>query len=108
MKGGIEIMAEKKLLTKDNLVSELAEHGRMSKIDAQKAIDIVFTTIAKGLVDGTYDGVRIAGFGTFEVVERKERVGVNPANANTKITIPASRAVKFKASNTLKEIVKNS
>ena len=95
-------MAEKKLLTKDNLVSELAEHGRMSKIDAQKAIDIVFTTIAKGLVDGTYDGVRIAGFGTFESVKREAREGRNPVTGE-KMTIPAKNAPKFKAAKALKD-----
>ena len=41
----------------------------------------------------------------FEVVERKERQGVNPSTGE-KITIPASKALKFKASKTLKDSIK--
>lgn len=100
-------MAEKKnYLTKEDLANELAANGRLTKGDATKAVDIVFSSIAKGLLEKGVDGVRISGFGSFEVVQRKERNGVNPSDSNKKIVIPATKAVKFKPSKTLKDLVK--
>lgn len=98
-------MAEKKLITKDDLAEQLATMGRMTKGDATSAIEIVFACIAQGLVDPEYGTVKIAGFGQFSLVDRPARTGVNPSNTDEKIEIPASKAVKFKPSKTLKDIV---
>ena len=56
-------MAEKKVMTKEDLKEQLATENRMQKQDAAKAIDIVFKTIAQGLLDADYGEVKIAGFG---------------------------------------------
>ena len=99
-------MADKKnTMTKDDLAEQLATEGRMLKNDANKAVDIVFKTIAEGLIDSDLGSVKIAGFGSFELVKRPAREGVNPADPTKKITIPASNAVKFKPSKTLKDVV---
>lgn len=47
----------------------------------------------------------LIGFGTFSVVEKGERIGINPAT-KAKITIPAKKVVKFKAGAELAEKVK--
>ncbi len=99
-------MADKnKTMTKEDLAEQLATEGRMLKIDAAKSVDIIFKTIAEGLIDSDFGSVKIAGFGSFELVQRPAREGVNPADPTMKITIPASNAVKFKPSKTLKDIV---
>lgn len=98
-------MAEKKLITKEELAEQLATMGRMQKGEATKAIEIIFACIAQGLVDPEYGAVKIAGFGQFNLVDRPARTGVNPSNRNEKINIPESKAVKFKPSKTLKDIV---
>ena len=46
--------------------------------------------------------VQLVGFGTFEVSERAARVGRNP-QTKQEITIPASKAPKFKAGKALKD-----
>ena len=46
--------------------------------------------------------VQLVGFGTFEVVERKEREGRNPQSGET-MKIAASKAPKFKAGKALKD-----
>ena len=97
-------MAEKKVMTKEDLKEQLATENRMQKQDAAKAIDIVFKTIAQGLLDGEYGEVKIAGFGSFQLVVRPSRTGLNPTTKE-KIEIPESRAVKFKPSKTLKDLV---
>jgi DNA-binding protein HU-beta len=98
-------MAGKKPITKEDLAEQLVKDGKMQKKDAIAAIEIIFADIAKDLVDGDAGTVKIAGFGTFTLIERKARTGVNPANTAEKIDIPASRAVKFKPSKTLKDFV---
>lgn len=101
-------MVDKKTyLAKEELAAQLVEKVRMQKGEAVKAVEVVFSAIAEGLLDSKNAGVRIPGFGTFEVVVRKERTGVNPSDANKKIVIPATKAVKFKPSKTLKDLVKN-
>ncbi len=97
-------MAEKKLITKEELAEQLATMGRMQKGEATKAIEIIFACIAQGLVDPEYGAVKIAGFGQFNLVDRPARSGVNPTTKE-KINIPESKAVKFKPSKTLKDIV---
>lgn len=47
-----------------------------------------------------HDRYIIQGFGTFKVVKRKARKGVNP-RTKQKITIPEKHAVKFKPSKKL-------
>ena len=98
-------MAENKPLTKEDLAEQLAKDGRMQKGEALKAVELIFATIAKGLIDPDCGSVKVAGFGTSTLVERPARVGVNPSNPSEKIEIPASNAVKFKPSKTLKDIV---
>ena len=67
-------------------------------------------TVAKATVAGIASALKgskevsLTGFGKFQVVERAERMGRNPATGEQKL-IPASKAVKFKASKTLKDTV---
>ena len=46
----------------------------------------------------------LAGFGKFEITERKAREGFNPLTKE-KIQIEASKSVKFKVAKALKEAV---
>lgn len=98
-------MAEKKMIRKEELAEQLAVTCRMQKGEALKAVEMVFASIASGLNDPEFGIVKIAGFGQFELVDRPARIGVNPSNKAEKIEIPASKAVKFKPSKTLKDLV---
>lgn len=74
----------------------------MSKADATKAVDSVFDSITAALRRS--DDVRLVGFGTFSVANRKATTGRNPRTGEA-IQIPASRQPKFKAGKGLKEAV---
>ncbi len=74
----------------------------MSKADATKAVDAVFDSITSALRRS--DDVRLVGFGTFSVANRKATTGRNPRTGEA-IQIPASRQPKFKAGKGLKEAV---
>lgn len=90
-------------MNKTELIAAMAEKAEISKKDAEKALTAFTNIVADTLVDG--DRVSITGFGTFEVVERAERQGRNPATGEA-ITIAASKSPKFKAGKALKDAVK--
>ena len=90
-------------MNKTEMITAMAEKAELSKKDAEKALTAFTNIVADTLVDG--NKVSITGFGTFEVVERAERQGRNPATGDT-ITIPASKSPKFKAGKALKDVVK--
>ena len=73
------------------------------KKEAVTAVDAVFEIITKTLSKG--EEVAISGFGTFKVVKREARMGINPKTGE-KIQIAASIKPKFRAGKALKEAVK--
>lgn len=89
-------------MNKNDLISSVAADSGLSKADATKAVDAVFDSIEKSLKSG--NEVRLVGFGTFSVADRKASTGRNPRTGAT-IQIPASKQPKFKAGKGLKEAV---
>lgn len=81
-------------MNKADLVAAIAAEAQLPKTQAQKALEATVNAIANALKKG--ESVQLIGFGTFSVIEKAARVGVNPAT-NAKINIPAKKAVKFKA-----------
>ena len=81
-------------MNKAELVAAIAAEAQMPKAQAQKALDATVGAIAEALKKG--ENVQLIGFGTFSVVEKAARTGINPATKQ-KIEIPAKKAVKFKA-----------
>lgn len=86
-------------MNKADLVSALAAEAQLTKTKAAQLIDTTFGIITTQL--GRGEEVDLHGFGKFEVTEKPERPGVNPATGE-KITIKASKNVKFKAQAALK------
>jgi len=89
-------------MNKTDLVAKVAELASLSKADADKATDAIFTAITGALKDG--DDVRLIGFGSFSVAARAARDGKNPRTGE-KIAIPASKAPRFVAGKVLKDAV---
>ncbi len=89
-------------MNKNDLVASVANDSGLSKADAAKAVDSVFDTISKALSNGS--DVRLVGFGTFSVTQRRASEGRNPRTGE-RIQIPASRQPKFKAGKALKNAV---
>lgn len=82
-------------MNKTDLVNAVAEKAGLSKVDSRKALDAVLESISQALANE--DKVQLLGFGTFAVVEKPAREGINP-RTKEKIQIPARKVVKFKAS----------
>lgn len=89
-------------MNKTELITRISEVNETTKKAAGEQLEAILAAITEALVAG--EEVSLTGFGKFSVVERAERQGVNPATSE-KITIPASKAPKFKASSTLKNLV---
>jgi len=89
-------------MNKNDLIASVAEQTGLSKSDATRAVDAVFTSIESALKGG--DEVRLVGFGTFTVSQRSASEGRNPRTGE-KITIAASKQPKFKAGKGLRDAV---
>jgi len=79
-------------MTKEELVSEIAKRAGLRKTDAKKALDAMMEAVEAELKKG--GEVKLVGFGTWKVIKRAEKKGVNP-RTREKITIPAKKVVKF-------------
>lgn len=89
-------------MNKNELVSQVAGDTGLSKVDAASAVDSILDTVSGELSGG--GEVRLVGFGTFSVSQRKATTGRNPQTGAV-IQIPASKQAKFKAGKALKEAV---
>ena len=83
-------------------MANVAEKAGLTKKDAEKAVNALFSSIEEALVKK--DKVQMIGFGTFEVKARAARTGRNPQTGD-EIKIPASKNPVFKAGKALKEAV---
>ncbi|NLY55498.1 MAG: HU family DNA-binding protein [Firmicutes bacterium] len=90
-------------MNKMELIAAVAEKAGITKKAAGEAVDAVLSTISEAMAAG--DKVTLIGFGTFEVRERKERKGVNPATKE-EIIIPAAKVPAFKAGKALRDQIK--
>ena len=91
-------------MNKTELIAKVQENIdiEVSKKDLTTILDGIIETIKVNVASG--EKIALAGFGTFEAVERAARTGRNPKDGST-IQIPASKSPKFKAGRSLKDIV---
>jgi DNA-binding protein HU-beta len=66
--------------------------GETSKAESERAVTAIINAIKVGVKKDKI--VQLVGFGTFKVVDRKARRGVNPKTKQP-IRIPKSKTVKF-------------
>ena len=90
-------------MNKTELVALMAEEARLSKKDAEKALNAFIGSVQNTVKAG--DKVSLIGFGTFEARERAAREGKNPQTGE-KIKIAACKVPAFKASKAFKDLVK--
>jgi len=89
-------------MNKTELVQAIAEKANLTKVQAKAALEAALEAVSGSLKKG--DKVALIGFGTFQVVKKDAREGINPAT-KAKIKIPAKKVVKFKAGAELAENV---
>ncbi len=89
-------------MNKTDLVKAVAATG-LTLTASKKAVDAVVEAIKASLKKGK--PVQLIGFGTYTVVKKPARMGVNPATGQ-KIKIAAKKVVKFKPGKALATSVK--
>ena len=91
-------------MNKTELIAKVQENIdiEVSKKDLTTIFDGIIDTIKANVASG--EKIALAGFGTFEAVERAARKGRNPKTSEA-IMIPASKSPKFKASKKFKDVV---
>ncbi len=85
---------------KGDVINAIADEAGISKKEATAAYEAFISYITDTCSSG--DRCAIPGLGSFSVSQRKAREGRNP-RTKEKITIPASKSVRFKAGKDLKE-----
>ncbi len=93
-------MADTKPMTKSQIVDHLAK-----KTDTTKKIAVQFLEELSNLAyKEAKKSFTVPGLGKLVVVNRKERIGRNPATGE-QITIPARKALKFRIAKHAKDAV---
>lgn len=91
-------------MTKKEFVELYFEKGEFeTKTEAERKAKAFLETVEEALAKG--EEVSFVGWGKWEVVEKAERVGRNPKTGE-EITIPARKAIKFKAGKSLEEKIR--
>lgn len=93
-------MKEGKTLTKRHLARIVNRKCGIRQPEALKAVNAVFDAISDALVAGGHCEFR--DFGVFETILRKPRVGRNPRFPDREYSVPARRAIRFKAGRALR------
>ncbi len=89
-------------ITRNDFANRLRERFGLTTADAYKLIDIIFEEISESLIHG--EDVKFAGFGTFKILNKNQRLGRNPKTGEPAI-ITARRVASFRPSNEFRQRV---
>lgn len=90
-------------MNRKKLVEVLSEETAFSRKDITKVLDAFLRILIRVLRKGSK--VQWSGLGSFTVVRRAARKGINPATKES-ISLPAIYVPKFKAGKLLKETIR--
>ena len=90
-------------MNKAKVIDQMAKMTKLPKTTVKECLEAFVATIGGALKQSK--SVALTGFGTFSVMKRKARSGINPVTGK-KMQIPAKRVPKFKPGKALKAIVK--
>ena len=89
-------------MNKSDLVAQVAKDTKLSKSEAEKALNSIVSNVQNTLKKG--DSVSLVGFGTWSVAKRNARTGRNP-QTGAPIKIPAKKVPKFSPGKGLRDSV---
>ncbi|KAF0134679.1 MAG: DNA-binding protein HU-beta [Candidatus Saganbacteria bacterium] len=79
-------------MNKKQLAGKVAKASKLTKLEAEKMIDLMLNCISESLLKG--EKVRLVGFGNFIIRTRAGRVGRNPQTGE-KIKIESTKSPAF-------------
>ena len=89
-------------MNREELVTRIARTSNESKLDVERHLNHLISAIQSAIVED--EPVKIAGFGTFKRITRKQRTGINPKTLES-IVIPEHDAVVFVVSDKIKTLI---
>ena len=90
------------VMTKAELVDEVARSVQLTKKQAEAIVNLVFDSIVDSLRAG--EKIELRGFGSFRLRSRKSRMGRNP-KTGAKVDVPSKKIPYFKPGKELKELI---
>ena len=90
-------------MTKEELISKVAERSGISLQEAESVINAFTEEIKQQLING--EKVTISGFGTFILSARKAKTFINPATGE-KHDLPERKLPRFKAGGDFKKTIR--
>ena len=95
---------QKKNFTRKNISKKIYQNLGFSKNLSSEMVDNFFESLISELTK--QNKVKISSFGTFEILDKKERIGRNP-KTRVEAKISARKVVKFTPSILMKEKINN-
>ncbi|HIS70533.1 MAG TPA: integration host factor subunit alpha [Candidatus Enterousia intestinigallinarum] len=89
-------------ITRSDFANRLRERFGVTTSDAFKLVDIIFDEIRESLIHG--EEVKFAGFGSFKILTKPQRMGRNPKTGAPAI-ISARRVASFRPSSEFRKRV---
>ncbi len=89
-------------MNKAQLIENMSKLTKMPRSSCKHALEAFIAAVGSALKQNK--DVSLTGFGSFVVMKRKSRVGVNPATGK-KMQIPAKNVPKFRPGKALKSLV---
>lgn len=90
-------------MNKAKVIEQMSKVTKLPKSTTKECLEAFIGTIGSALKQGK--SVALTGFGTFTVIKRKSRSGINPVTGK-KMTIPAKTVPKFRPGKALKAMIK--
>ena len=92
-------------VTKADLANTLFEQLGLNKREAKEFVELFFETIRESLENG--ESVKLSGFGSFSVRDKRSRPGRNPKTGED-VPVTPRRVVTYKASQKVKDRIAKS
>jgi integration host factor subunit alpha len=89
-------------MTKIDIINKISEQIGLQKPDSETAVETIISLVKQALGKG--DGVILRRFGSFQVRQKRERIGRNPKTGK-EASITARKVVRFKAGKYFKTAV---
>lgn len=90
-------------MTKRKIANAIAERVGITQDVAFRSLKATLDIFSEILASGGH--IELRGFGVFETITQRPRVGRNPKQPTVTVQIPARKVVKFRAGNELADKV---
>lgn len=100
----MEMMRSVGTLTRADLAETINRKMGLSRAESLEVLEAILEKMSDSLAKG--ENVKISGFGSFVLRDKKERVGRNP-KTGVEVPITPRRVMTFRASQLLKERIAN-